>query len=236
MEVYQKYMIVMTRDGRFQKAVPIKDTEIGSETEYRPLNWHTSLFFHPRRRLSKPFRIFALATLILILVIPFYFLIGEEETYAYVNVDVNPSIELEIDRSLLVNSLLPLNKEAKEIVDGLDGFQHEHLETVIEMIMHESEDTGLINEGKHMLVGISYTGEEHAENASILDHLKRYMIQENPTWKVAAFKVPEKIRQEARKINKPMNEVMATTVSEIEESDSLAEEDKAIINSFYQQK
>ncbi|MBM7600211.1 hypothetical protein JOC34_002602 [Virgibacillus halotolerans] len=234
MELHQEYMIVMANDGTFQKAIPIKGVDVGTEIEYDPLMKHSaSLFFLPKRKLNRPLRLLTLACFLLVLGIPFYLLVGEEETYAYVNVDINPSIELKIDESLLVNSMQPLNKEASEIVDNLTGFQHEHLETVIEMIMHESEDTGLVNEAKHMLVGVSYVTDDQEKGASILDQLRTYFIKANPSWTVAAFKVPEKVRQKAKEKNKPMNEVMATTIMETDEDDFLDENDKAIINTFY---
>lgn len=234
MELHQKYTIVLTNDGKFQKTIPIEGVEVGAEVEYDSfMQKNALLFFHPRRRISRPLHLLMLLCVLLIFAIPFYFLIGDEETYAYVNVDINPSIELEVDESLLVNNVLPLNEDAREIVDELSDCQHEHLEKVIAMIMHESEDTGLTSNGKHMLVGVSYVAKDQKENKSILDHLKQYIIKENPSWDIATFKVPEEIRQKAEANNKPMNEEMANTIVETDESDLLDKDDEAIINSFY---
>lgn len=243
MEMHQKYTIIMTEEGNFQKTIPINDSAVGTEVIYEPLTTKSrvSFFFHPKKKRQATLRILAMACIVLLFIFPFYFLAGNEETYAYVNVEINPSIELEIDEALHVQAIQPLNKDASRIVDELTGYQNKSIEKVIEMIMNESEETGLINNGKNMLVGVSYVAEDKVKKPSVIDRLKSYFKQEESSWEIAAFKVPKDIREKAKKSNKSMNEVMATTIIETDSDtktigNKINENDKAIINSFYNTK
>lgn len=241
MELHRKYTIIMTEEGSFQKTIPVRDAEIGTEVVYEPLkaNKGSLFFFYPSQKLNVPIRLLAMACIVLLFISPFYFLAGNEETYAYINIEINPSIELEIDEGLHVQAIEPLNKDATSIVEGLTDYQNKNIETVIEMIMNKSEASGLIKNGKNMLVGVSYVAEDKAKNATIINHLKGYFKHENPNWKIAAFKVPKDIREKAQNSNKSMNEVMATTIIETDNdtagniNNNINDNDKAIINSFY---
>ncbi|MBY7143005.1 hypothetical protein KFZ56_08035 [Virgibacillus sp. NKC19-3] len=164
---------------------------------------------------------------------PFYFMMGENETYAYVNVDINPSIELEIDEDLDVYSIRPVNKDAKELVNELIEYQDAQLEKVISMIMEKCEEKELLNGEKNMLVGFSYMNNE-SDNNPISDHLE-HLSMESSNWEVATFRVPKDVREKAEKENKSMNEMMAKTMMEdsAKQTDSMNEEEKAIIHTFY---
>ncbi|WP_373895604.1 anti-sigma-I factor RsgI family protein [Virgibacillus natechei] len=225
MEQHRRFTIIMTREGTFQKAIPIKDAAIGAEVSY---NGWTSAVLR-----SVPTRLLVTVCLLILLLAPFYFLLGENETYAYVNVDINPSIELAIDEGLDVYSARPVNKDATGLVNDLTGYQGTQLEKVIAMIMEKCEETERINEEKNMLIGFSYTNNE-PNNNPISDNLER-LRAEGSDWEVVIFRVPKDVREAAKEENKSMNEMMAKTIREssVKNIDAMNEDEKAIIHTFY---
>ena len=235
MEKHRKYIIIMTREGAFHKAIPIDGAIIGAEVSYKPLESEkkAKLHFFPGKKLN--IQLLAMACVLFLLVLPIYFLMGSNKTYAYVNIDINPSIELEIDDELKVNSIRPLNDDAKIILKQLESYEHEKLKTVIKKIMDKTEQTGLINDDKNMLVGVSYTS-DNKKKVSIVANLKRF-LKNNAEWEIAAFNVPAIIREKAKEKNKSMNEVMAATIiqkdNQEDRDESMNDKDKAIIQSFY---
>ncbi|GAA0438695.1 MAG: anti-sigma factor domain-containing protein [Bacillota bacterium] len=240
MEQHRKYMIVLTEEGAFYKAVPVKNAELGTEVSFKPMKAKKGLLFSfGGNKMNASLRLLALVSVMLLFVLPFYFVMEKSKTYAYVSIDINPSIELEVTENMLVQSIRPVNDDAELILDKLTNYENKNLDEVIHMIMDKSEETGLINNQKNMLVGVSLKDPD----TSILDSLDGYFPEGDSDWKIATFFVPEKIREEAEKTNKSMNEIMAQAIQDKDEvvdtSNSekmMNDQDKAIINSFYNSK
>lgn len=241
MEKRRRYMIVLMRNGIFQKAVPMEHTAVGDEVYFKPIasqKWPLFLFYRQQnRQISVNF--IAVFCMLLLIIVPFYLTKGKDRTFAYVNIDINPSVELKIDETLRVSKMTALNKDGDHIVNKLtrSSYKNKELETVITEIMKQSEAEGLIKRGKNMLVGVSYV-EEDEQDAHLTDRLRRHLSNDESSWRIAAFEVPEKVREKALKKQKTMNETM---VNEIIEKDSGKEntvdkEDREIIQSFYEEK
>ncbi|CDQ40756.1 MULTISPECIES: anti-sigma factor domain-containing protein [Virgibacillus] len=243
MEQHRKYMIVLTEEGVFYKAIPVKNVEIGAEVTFKPIPAQKRFHFLSRgHKMNMPMRLLALVSIMLLFVLPFYFLMDNKKTYAYVGIDINPSVELQISEDLQVQSIRPINNDAENIVGKLGEYQGKALEDVIHMIMVESEETGLINNQKHMLVGVSLI--QNNKGSSIIERMQRYFQVEGSEWDIATYYVPDEIRQEAEDNHMSMNEAMAAAIQEKDDTltkntDSetkLDDEDRAIINSFYNSK
>ncbi|UJL47534.1 hypothetical protein KFZ58_06605 [Virgibacillus sp. NKC19-16] len=198
MEQHRRYTIIMTREGTFQKTIPIKDAAIGAEVSYKGFKTGAPTVITVQTRLL------VIVPVLVLLLVPFYLAMDKNETYAYVNVDVNPSIELVIDENLDVDSIRPINRDATKLVNELTGYQDTQLDKVISMIMKKSEEAERINEGKNMLVGFSYMNKE-SNNNPISDNLKQ-LSAKDPDWEIVTFRVPKDVRDTARKEDKSMNE------------------------------
>src|SRR5699024_3808075 len=117
MKKHRRYMIVMTRKGVFQKATPIEHSLIGDEVYFQPIHskkW-LAFFFYPSKNKRASVGLLATVCMLLLIAMPFYFIMGKEETYAYVNIDINPSVELKVDHMLHVHDMTPLNEDANKI-------------------------------------------------------------------------------------------------------------------------
>jgi len=238
MEQHRNYSIIMTRDGSFEKAIVLEENAtIGEEVSYKPV--HKGMAFTKRKQKKAPVRIFSMACIMLILIVPFYFLIGKDDTFAYVTVDINPSIEMEVDENFNVKAIRPLNEDASRIIENLSGYENEKVETVISMIMRESELSGLTNDEKNMIVGISYE-EDAPERELLIPSALDSFFSKISGWEVATLVIPKKMREQANHTNASMNEVMATEIMENDtpssELNSIDQDDKEIIDSFYNPK
>ncbi|MGP4106541.1 anti-sigma-I factor RsgI family protein [Virgibacillus sp. L01] len=245
MEKHRCYTIVMQKDGAFQKALPIDDADIGAEVYFQLKETKMNLLFNQfsSRNKQVPVRLIAMTIMLFVLVMPFFFVMNSNETYAYVNIDINPSVELEVNEKLKVQSINPLNDDAKVLINQLSKYKGKELENVIDNIMNTSEKAGLLKNGKNMLVGVSYMLD--SKKISVVDTVDKYFSDHKTDWKIATFKVPTEIRKQAKENKQTMNELMATSLAESQETDDVSEVDdtdrkepvnekeEAIINSFY---
>lgn len=245
MEKHRHYTIVMQKDGAFQKALPIKDADIGAEVFFQPKETKMSSLFYLFSSKNKivPVRLIAMTCMLFVLIMPFYFIMNSNETYAYVNIDINPSVELEVNEQLKVQSINPLNGDAEILINKLSEYKGKELEHVIDNIMNTSEKAGLLKNGKNMLVGVSYILDSH--KISVVDTVDKYFSDHNTDWKIATFKVPKEIRMQAKENKQTMNELMATSLTEssethdvskkdnMDQTEPVNDEEEAMINSFY---
>ncbi|GAA0595811.1 anti-sigma-I factor RsgI [Virgibacillus siamensis] len=230
---HRRYMIVMQNDGVFCKAPPM-DVSVGSEISFEPLPAKNRFdFYMKNRKISmKPV---ALLCVVLLLLVPVYFTMGVNKTYAYVSIDINPSIELEINEEMQVRSMTAVNEDGKKIVKELPEYKGKQLEKILALIMQKSEDSGLTENGKSMLLGVSYALDKH--ELSVLDAVDSYFIENGEDWQVATFMVPKEIHKIADEKKLSMGEVMVSKMNDSDytsnQSSWMNEEEKAIINSFY---
>ncbi|WP_156288770.1 anti-sigma factor domain-containing protein [Oceanobacillus salinisoli] len=240
LEQHRNYTILMTKDGAFEKG-KAEGGQIGEEVYFEPIHSRKSLFFAKGRRKHAPAQVLSMACILILLLLPFYLISGANETYAYVTIDINPSIELEIDDNYLVRDIRPMNDDASNVTKELNNYEEKNLETVIQMIMEKSEEIGLINSEKNILVGVSFLNDEMANNEEILQNIESHFKVREPDWNIAAFNVPKDIRELADEQNTSMNEIMASTVAsddyvslnEWTDDFILDDEEIEIIDSFY---
>ncbi|WP_047979852.1 anti-sigma-I factor RsgI family protein [Ornithinibacillus contaminans] len=235
MEQHRKYTIVMTRDGSFEKANPIQDVEIGVEVDFTPIV--KKQFSHVLKENMLTFRMAAIACVLVLLAIPLYMVATEDKTYAYVDIDINPSIELEIEEDLKVSEIIPLNDDAAALLAKIDGLQGENLEKVIDIIVKASEENGYVNDGKNVLVGVHYVNGEPNKNISVLDIIDNHFLQSGTDWKVLTLEISSEIREAAEKNKLSMNKVLAESIAVQEDAvDKVSSDEKEILESFYSDK
>jgi Anti-sigma factor N-terminus len=233
MELHRKYIIVMTSDGSFAKAHTIDNVVIGSEVNFEPVA--KKPFINTIRENLFTLRVVAMACIFLIALIPLYMMVDGDTAYAYVDIDINPSIELEIDDDLEVSEITPLNDDAVSLLEEIGDLRGKKLAQVIEVIMTTSENRGLVNASKNVLVGVHYTDEENEQDKQVLEIIDRHFSEEESDWEVVTVEIPEEIRETAEENKQSMNEALANSfedekVDEVAEIEAL---DKEVLESFY---
>ncbi|ASN06625.1 anti-sigma factor domain-containing protein [Virgibacillus necropolis] len=239
MEKHRKFTIVMTKNGSFHKVKPVKEADIGAEVSYEilPLKKSKLLFFQPKNSGSMPVKYIAIACMVLLFIMPFYLLGGPTKTYAYVNLDINPSLEIEIDDDLNVVYISPLNDDARKLKKQLPDYEGKKIEQVIEIIMKKSDALGLTKNGKTVLVGVSYVNDQAI---SVLDTVDNYFSTHQTSWDMATFQVSKEIRKRALKKDISMNKIVADTMEEEVSNPErmiiqprVSDGEKELIHSFY---
>ncbi|MEK4300976.1 hypothetical protein MKY30_16575 [Oceanobacillus sp. FSL W8-0428] len=239
MEIHRKYAILLSKNGSFEKGIILtENAEIGDEVIFQPVYekfewkrcWGKS---HITVRLSA---IFILA--LLLFGFPLFKTgLSDTETHAYVAIDINPSLELELNEDLIVTDVNALNESACELIDEVSSIQDEPITSVLASIVDESEDKGFADH-KTMIVGISY--EDQYSKDEVITEITPY-IESLPDWEVSTLIIPEEVREIAQNQDKSMNEIMALEMAngeegEIEQVNDVitdSEEDSAIIDFFY---
>lgn len=129
-------LVVMTPTGEFvnvpwgKKEVPV----LGSEIEFK-LPFVTPNFFSPRKMLA-----LAASIVFFLLVIPFvsaYLFPSEQQVIAYVGIDINPSLELGLDKEGKVKEATGLNEEGKKLLEKIQ-FANLSVDKVIKLITQEA--------------------------------------------------------------------------------------------------
>ncbi|MDP4183193.1 MAG: RICIN domain-containing protein [Bacillota bacterium] len=94
------------------------------------------------------------------------FMISSKE-YAFVDIDINPSIEFVLDKDRKVLKVVPLNNDAKSFASDsvLTG---KHADESIKILLEKFGKSGLIKDGRILLVSASL---KHEEDGEKLDNL-----------------------------------------------------------------
>lgn len=79
---------------------------------------------------------------------------GSDIEYAYVSVDINPSVEVVIDDGYKVTEVTAMNEDAKEVLEGL-VLEGKVLKTAVTEIIKKAESSGYITDDKENYVLIS---------------------------------------------------------------------------------
>ncbi|MGO4109251.1 anti-sigma-I factor RsgI family protein [Paenibacillus sp. YAF4_2] len=115
LSIENKKAVLMTADGQFISVPHEAHMRIGEET---PIQAESKV---PKRAPKRAFWYSGSAAAILLFIIPFFFLTTAEAhpVVAYVSLDINPSIEMGVDKEKRVQELKGLNSDGKAIISGL---------------------------------------------------------------------------------------------------------------------
>jgi hypothetical protein len=226
LEKTDNFVVVMTPDGNFYKTKKTnRHANIGDEVEFKPdanpvCSWIQSFF----RFRYLP----ALAIVVILSFIPFLNWTDVQEAYAYVSIDINPSVELTINRDLEVIQISAINEDGGKIVNQLKDWKFQSVEMVTILIIEKTREAGYLNpENKDVLIGVSYATNEPSEG--IAQKIEGYVISQKEDLEAAitAFEIPMEVRKEAKEEEISMNYAYAQKL--IEEQDiEIIEQEKDI--------
>ncbi len=246
MELHRHYIVVMDEDGTFHKANPVDDAEIGLEISYVPKKSNNIMhFFFSGRKRKTSTRIAAMTALVIIITFPLYSWYNGNKAYAYVNVDLNPSLEMKINEEMYVLDINPLNEEAERLLEQIGpAWQDKSVEQVTSLIIDKTKDEDMLDNPNRVIIGVSYLKDREKDKyiTKALDEF--FSNHPDKDLRVATFEVPEKIRQEAQSEKVSMNKLMAEELTNEEaaimqtenQEPNIDSREKEIIQSFYNTK
>jgi hypothetical protein len=167
LEIEGRFMTMLTPEGEFLRALNEDGNhEIGEEIYFYPIETPErggkGLLTRIRAR-KKLFSAAVLACLLaLFLVIPYA---DSDEVYAYMTIDVNPSIELGVDKELSVVELHSFNQEGKDLLSLLGDWKGDSADDVTRKILTLAEQQGYLKKDEEMIIA-SVLKEDGAEGSS----------------------------------------------------------------------
>lgn len=93
----------------------------------------------------------------------------DNKVFATVSIDVNPSLEIKINKEEKVLSVIPLNDDAKKVVGDMD-FEGATMELTVNALIGSMYRLGYLNE-EHRTVLVSLDNDDAAKAAYLLDQL-----------------------------------------------------------------
>jgi len=156
-ESQKKWTVVLTPDGEFCK-IPFESTHtVGEEVFFQP----TTVNGINTKRRWNPFTLrtgsmVAACLLLLLISFPFF---GGSQAYAAVTIDINPSIELEIDEKSIVIDAHSLNPDGKILLQSI-RWKDQALSIVTVAIIDSAENKGMMNAEKQVIITTTFYKDE----------------------------------------------------------------------------
>ncbi|MGR9050996.1 anti-sigma-I factor RsgI family protein [Halobacillus faecis] len=241
MEQQNEYMIVMTSDGKFHRAEKINHADIGMEVQFKTVDERKVLHQWTQVMRSHYTRAAVVAIIFLLMVFPVFSWYGSNQAFAYMNIDINPSVELELNDQMQVIDMTPQNEEAEEIVSSLKDWKKKDASEVTFELIELSQEKGYVNDANQVLIGISYLKEVVDQNYT--EEIETYLMGKATNINIATFLVPEDLRRKAMNQKASVNEMVADRIKNEEMNQTgdselpvhIEDDDREIIQSFYKE-
>ncbi|MFI8861960.1 anti-sigma factor domain-containing protein [Bacillus velezensis] len=157
-EKNKKFVTLLTPDGQFLKTKNDHRTcEIGEEITFEGetrMGRRASFFDFLKLR---PFKlgVFTMTAIILFILIllPVF---SDNKAYAYMTLDINPSIEMALNSKYEVIELTPLNHDAKQVISDIGDWKSSDFKEVINNIITDCSKHGYVKESKEILISTVY--------------------------------------------------------------------------------
>jgi hypothetical protein len=199
MEINKNSAIIMTHDGKFINIKkPPFEISLGDEITSKPVN--TMSFM----------KCTAIAAAIMILVLPFIYFKQAMATVAYVDVDINPSLELGINRYNKVSSITPLNSDGSKLIKdiSLDGL---HINDALGKVISKAKDMGYIGDSKPNNIEVTLVKLKDKANISqkeLVEYTESAVKKSNVDAKLKFYNADEQAFDNAKKENISPNKYM----------------------------
>jgi hypothetical protein len=203
LEVHDEHVTILTPEGEFLKSRKQKgQVDLGEEIVFFPLHRaETAKKGKLALGLRGKWALISVMTAI-ILAFSLYPKYASNQVYAYVSVDVNPSIELGINKDMKVISMEAYNEEGEDIINQLKNWEKQDITNVSSQIFDVFRQKGFLSENSEVLI------------ASVLSH------ETNSDWKTL---MQNKITTISEKVQEDKVSITTLETTIEERSDALKE-------------
>ncbi|WP_051591071.1 anti-sigma factor domain-containing protein [Bacillus sp. UNC438CL73TsuS30] len=164
MEIDDAFLLLLTPEGEFLRARKRNQPyEIGEEIHFFPIENNDLRASQSRRSVKNLFKMkpvwAGLMVLLLVLAsfIPAY---QDNKAYAYMSIDVNPSIELGVNKKMQVVELTGFNEAGKEIIANIPNWQKKDVSDLTQNLLSEMKKRGYLNEREQVIISTVRTEQE----------------------------------------------------------------------------
>ncbi|BCB03118.1 anti-sigma factor domain-containing protein [Bacillus sp. KH172YL63] len=201
MEIKDHNLVMMTPDGEFltSRKQPGMQYAVGEEIPFFPVaGGQRSAKSIGRWKWKVPASI--MTAIIIIVTLLSGSMVGQDTAYAYVSVDINPSMELALNKDQQVISITPYNEDAEKLLKKLYGWDHEEVSAVTEKIFLLSEKMGYLKENQHVLITSSFIkGSDRQKESELKAELNKFAegFSTGHNANIIMKETSEKVREEA---------------------------------------
>lgn len=203
MEVNDRFLTLLTPEGEFLRTrKQDKHYSLGEEIHFFPLevNQKVKNRFFSFDWLSRKTIAFSTAAALLFfsVLIP---LNSDPKVYAYMSIDVNPSIELGINKELKVIELNAYNQEGKEIIADLSGWKNKDMTFITDKILIEMKEHGYFEKNHDILISTVPTDASESDiDAQMEDKVEEIQEHIDESITLTVLEATEKDRNKAKKL------------------------------------
>ncbi|MED1093413.1 anti-sigma factor domain-containing protein [Bacillus paramycoides] len=148
MDIKKHSVVVLTPNGEFISCKRKRGSYmVGEEISFDEQEQRASRFSIPS--LLKAASLLVVCFLCVLL--PFYNQ-QEEKVFAYVSVDINPSLEASVTKDLRVIDLRACNDDGKRILKEMKRWENKHLQDVIRTIIKKSQEGKYLTNDKQVML------------------------------------------------------------------------------------
>lgn len=196
LEKHNHFMIVMTNDGQFVKAKLDDEVDVGQETSYYPIRAKNWLGIWK----EKHFLPAIAAAVMLIFLLPVLQLFSDERVYGFVTVDINPSIELQLNKDYEVIGAKGYNEDGEKMVLQLEEkVLGQPLNVVVDQLITKGNELGYLSNERDIYISSSLNLTEELWGESY--DLWMHTIQEKYEVNFFTISVDEETIEEAKKLS-----------------------------------
>ncbi|MGG0262818.1 anti-sigma factor domain-containing protein [Bacillus mycoides] len=170
MDIKKHNVVVLTPNGEFITFKrKVHSYMIGEEISFNEQEQRAPRFSMPP--FLKPTTVIVAGFLCVLL---FFYNQPEEKVFAYVSVDINPSLEASVTEDLRVIDLRACNDDGRRILKEMKGWENKHLQDVIRTIIKQSqEDKYLTNDKQVMLTAVAKDKSLEPQLEKVMQELKK---------------------------------------------------------------
>lgn len=203
LEINDLYLTLLTPEGEFLQARKLQqDYQLGEEIDFFPeMAAAKGKSFNLSFMNSFKARTIALASALMLVMAGLLPVYKSGQVYAYMSIDVNPSVEMAVSEELKVLRIKGYNPEGKEIIKEIADWKKKDAAVVAEMILEKIEEKGFFKEKNDVVIATVHNGKVKETVDRKLDQkvseIKKATQEENLELKVIEATSEE--RDDARK-------------------------------------
>ncbi|KON89340.1 hypothetical protein AF332_22695 [Sporosarcina globispora] len=164
MEINERFLTLLTPEGEFLRArKQDRAYVIGQEIEFFPIELKTGKKSYSLSNINL-FRgkgLLAGAFALMLAIVSFLPFLQNDEVYAYMSIDVNPSIELGVNQEYRVVELVPYNEEGERIIQSIENWKKKSIHEVADKILFQIKEQGYFKEKREVVIAAVYTEENN---------------------------------------------------------------------------
>lgn len=151
MQIDDSYLTLLTPDGEFLRAKKQDQKySIGEEIHFTPGDLKPAKSFFIKAAALKPVWVTAAALMVFLgSYIPVY---QSNKAYAYMSIDLNPSIELGVNKKMQVVKLTGYNQEGKKVISQLNDWKKKDVSEITKAILVEIKHEGFLKDNNHIII------------------------------------------------------------------------------------